>query len=36
MAPSVFGHEDVKRAMALSLFGGLPKNPGAVPTCNII
>lgn len=28
MAPSVFGHEDVKRAMALSLFGGLPKNPG--------
>lgn len=30
MAPSVFGHEDVKRAMALSLFGGLPKNPGTI------
>ena len=28
MAPSVYGHEDVKRAMALSLFGGMPKNPG--------
>lgn len=28
IAPSVYGHLDVKRAIALSLFGGERKNPG--------
>jgi len=28
IAPSVFGHDDIKRALALSLFGGVTKNPG--------
>ena len=28
MAPSVYGHEDIKRALALALFGGEPKDPG--------
>merc|ERR1719228_919995 len=27
IAPSVFGHDDIKRALALSLFGGVSKNP---------
>merc|ERR1719495_976301 len=27
IAPSVFGHDDIKRAIALSLFGGVAKNP---------
>merc|ERR1719187_3069463 len=27
IAPSVFGHEDIKRGLALSLFGGVAKNP---------
>src|SRR6218665_3266249 len=28
MAPSIYGHPNVKRALALALFGGEPKNPG--------
>ncbi|KAF1745531.1 hypothetical protein MXB_192 [Myxobolus squamalis] len=28
IAPSIHGHLDVKRAIALALFGGVPKDPG--------
>ena len=28
MAPSIYGHNDIKRALALSLFGGVAKDPG--------
>ena len=28
VSPSIYGHADIKRALALSLFGGEPKNPG--------
>jgi len=28
ISPSIYGHEDIKRAIALSLFGGVPKDPG--------
>ncbi|CAL8139298.1 unnamed protein product [Orchesella dallaii] len=27
IGPSIFGHDDIKRAIALSLFGGVRKNP---------
>ncbi|XP_077982229.1 DNA replication licensing factor mcm2-like [Glandiceps talaboti] len=28
MAPSIYGHEDIRRGIALAMFGGEPKNPG--------
>eukprot|EP00794_Sanderia_malayensis_P005983 gene5983-6679_t len=28
MAPSIYGHNDIKRALALTLFGGVAKDPG--------
>ncbi|KAK3735313.1 hypothetical protein QZH41_018724, partial [Actinostola sp. cb2023] len=28
MGPSIYGHSDMKRAIALALFGGVPKDPG--------
>lgn len=28
MAPSIYGHDNIKTALALAIFGGEPKNPG--------
>ena len=28
IGPSIYGHEDMKRAIALALFGGVAKDPG--------
>jgi hypothetical protein len=28
IAPSIYGHDNIKRALALSMFGGEAKNPG--------
>ncbi|XP_064633421.1 DNA replication licensing factor mcm2-like [Lineus longissimus] len=28
IAPSIYGHDDIKRAIALAMFSGVPKNPG--------
>lgn len=28
IAPSIYGHEDIKRAIALAMFGGVAKDPG--------
>ncbi|XP_072765242.1 DNA replication licensing factor Mcm2 [Anoplolepis gracilipes] len=28
IAPSIYGHENIKRALALAIFSGEPKNPG--------
>jgi len=28
IAPSIYGHDNIKRAIALAMFGGEPKNPG--------
>lgn len=28
ISPSIYGHEDIKRAITLALFGGVPKDPG--------
>ena len=39
IAPSVYGHDNIKRALALSLFGGVTKNPGdkhKVRRCNVV
>ena len=28
VSPSIYGHEDIKRGLALTLFGGQPKDKG--------
>ena len=36
IAPSIYGHEDIKIGVTLALFGGVPKNPGEKVHYNII
>ena len=36
IAPSIYGHEGVKRALALALFGGEAKDPGTFYPVTII
>lgn len=35
IGPSIYGHDKVKRALALCLFGGEPKNPGIINFLNV-
>lgn len=30
IAPSIYGHEDIKRGLALAMFGGVAKDPGEI------
>ena len=30
IAPSIYSHEDIKRGIALAMFGGVAKDPGLV------
>jgi len=30
IAPSIYGHDNIKRALALAMFGGEAKNPGKI------
>ena len=37
IAPSIYGHEDIKRGIALAMFGGVAKDPGVNFSCfNIV
>jgi DNA replicative helicase MCM subunit Mcm2 (Cdc46/Mcm family) len=36
IAPSIYGHEDIKTAIALSMFGGQGKNPKPDPNPNLL
>lgn len=35
IAPSIYGHDYIKRGLALSLFGGEAKNPGTANNHNL-
>lgn len=36
IAPSIFGHDYIKKSLALALFGGEPKNPGLLYLNNVL